>query len=91
MFLMVCSNHLQFFVDFELNLRFLLMDSQLSVWLQNMGETRENEAYEEELIDYEEEDEKAPDSAVKVNGEGAKKYVQYTFAVEVALSIVPTV
>lgn len=79
-----------FLVDFELNLCCLLMDGPLSVWLQNMGETRENEAYEEELIDYEEEDEKAPDSAAKVNGEGAKKYVQCTFAVEVAPSIVPT-
>lgn len=40
-----------------------------------MGETRENE-YEEELLDYEEEEEKAPDSAVaKVNGEGGKKWV----------------
>jgi len=28
-----------------------------------MGELKDNEAYEEELLDYEEEDEKAPDSA----------------------------
>nr|GMD41020.1 DEAD-box ATP-dependent RNA helicase 56 isoform X1 [Ipomoea batatas] len=39
-----------------------------------MGENKENDAYEEELLDYEEEDEKAPDSvAAKVNGESAKK------------------
>ncbi|CAI0416698.1 unnamed protein product [Linum tenue] len=39
-----------------------------------MGETRDNDAYEEELIDYEEDEEKAPDSvAAKVNGEAAKK------------------
>ncbi|KAE8700441.1 DEAD-box ATP-dependent RNA helicase 15 [Hibiscus syriacus] len=39
-----------------------------------MGETRDNDAYEEELLDYEEEEEKAPDSVTaKVNGEGAKK------------------
>ncbi|KAH1244794.1 DEAD-box ATP-dependent RNA helicase 56 [Glycine max] len=38
-----------------------------------MGETKD-EAYEEELLDYEEEDEKAPDSAgAKVNGEATKK------------------
>lgn len=46
---------------------------KLCVWLQNMGETRDNDAYEEELLDYEDEEEKAPDSAAKVNGEGAKK------------------
>jgi len=40
-----------------------------------MGETKE-ETYEEELLDYEEEDEKAPDSVgAKVNGESGKKYV----------------
>ncbi|KAL8501844.1 hypothetical protein ACS0TY_021092 [Phlomoides rotata] len=39
-----------------------------------MTEVKENDAYEEELLDYEEEDEKAPDSiGVKVNGESAKK------------------
>ncbi|KAK4490908.1 hypothetical protein RD792_001625 [Penstemon davidsonii] len=39
-----------------------------------MGDTKENDAYEEELLDYEEEDEKAPDSVnAKVNGESAKK------------------
>lgn len=41
-----------------------------------MGETKENEAYEEELLDYEEEEEKAPDSVgAKVNGESVKKWV----------------
>ncbi|KAK4338581.1 hypothetical protein RND71_043068 [Anisodus tanguticus] len=38
-----------------------------------MGENKENDAYEEELLDYEEDDEKIPDSATKVNGESAKK------------------
>ena len=38
-----------------------------------MGETKD-EGYEEELLDYEEEDDKAPDSvAAKANGEGGKK------------------
>lgn len=41
-----------------------------------MGEVRDNEAYEEELIDYEEEDEKAPDSVnAKPATEAVKKYV----------------
>lgn len=41
-----------------------------------MGDTKENDAYEEELLDYEEEDEKAPDSVnAKVNGEAGKKWV----------------
>ncbi|GFY96932.1 DEAD/DEAH box RNA helicase family protein [Actinidia rufa] len=39
-----------------------------------MDETKENDAYEEELLDYEEEDEKVTDSVnTKVNGESAKK------------------
>lgn len=39
-----------------------------------MGETKENDAYEEELLDYEEEEEKAADSVgAKVNGESVKK------------------
>ncbi|KAL0397103.1 UNVERIFIED_CONTAM: DEAD-box ATP-dependent RNA helicase 15 [Sesamum calycinum] len=39
-----------------------------------MGEVRDNEAYEEELLDYEEEDEKAPDSVNgKAGGESVKK------------------
>ncbi|KAG6739294.1 hypothetical protein POTOM_056886 [Populus tomentosa] len=39
-----------------------------------MGETKDNDAYEEELLDYEEEDDKAPDSVgAKVNGEAVKK------------------
>ncbi|KAK9210942.1 hypothetical protein WN943_000315 [Citrus x changshan-huyou] len=41
--------------------------------LAGMGETRDNE-YEDELLDYEEEDAQAPDSvATKANGEAAKK------------------
>ena len=41
-----------------------------------MGETRDNDAYEEELLDYEEEEEKALDSVTaKVNGEAVKKLV----------------
>lgn len=45
-----------------------------------MGETKENEAYEEELLDYEEEEEKAPDSVgVKVNGESVKKWVHFNY------------
>lgn len=40
-----------------------------------MGETRDNDTYEEELLDYEEEEEKAPDSTAKVNGEAVKKWV----------------
>ncbi|KAI8529459.1 hypothetical protein RHMOL_Rhmol12G0226400 [Rhododendron molle] len=39
-----------------------------------MGEVKDNEAYEEELLDYEEEDEKAPDSVNgKPTGDSAKK------------------
>ncbi|KAF7810489.1 hypothetical protein G2W53_037232 [Senna tora] len=42
---------------------------------KNMGETKD-EGYEEELLDYEEEEEKGPNSVVtKVNGETAKKYI----------------
>lgn len=43
---------------------------------EDMGEVKDNEAYEEELLDYEEEDEKATDSvASKAAGESAKKCV----------------
>nr|XP_027101702.1 DEAD-box ATP-dependent RNA helicase 56-like isoform X2 [Coffea arabica]XP_027101703.1 DEAD-box ATP-dependent RNA helicase 56-like isoform X2 [Coffea arabica] len=39
-----------------------------------MGETKENDADEEELLDNEEDGEKAPDSVIaKVNGESVKK------------------
>lgn len=38
-----------------------------------MGEIKEAEAYEEELIDYEEEDEKAPDSVTSKPGAGSGK------------------
>ncbi|TYH74018.1 hypothetical protein ES332_D05G369100v1 [Gossypium tomentosum] len=40
-----------------------------------MGEIKDNDAYEEELIDYEEEDEKAPDSACTKAADSAKGYV----------------
>ncbi|RWW41380.1 hypothetical protein BHE74_00053162 [Ensete ventricosum] len=43
------------------------------LWFR-MGEARDNDAYEEELLDYEEEEEKAPDSAAaKASGEAVKK------------------
>ncbi|PKI75666.1 hypothetical protein CRG98_003926, partial [Punica granatum] len=58
---------------FTSRLKLLLRSSLLVTGSQNMGETKDNDAYEEELLDYEEEEEKAPDSAAKVNGEGAKK------------------
>ncbi|KAF5726242.1 DEAD-box ATP-dependent RNA helicase 56 isoform X1 [Tripterygium wilfordii] len=55
-------------------LRFRIILIRNLAFVENMGESRENEAYEEELLDYEEEEEKAPDSVgAKVNGEGAKK------------------
>ncbi|KAL0910030.1 hypothetical protein M5K25_020957 [Dendrobium thyrsiflorum] len=39
-----------------------------------MGDARDNDAYEEELLDYEEDEEKAPDSVgMKAGGETAKK------------------
>lgn len=39
-----------------------------------MGDAKDNDAYEEELLDYEEEDQNAPDVvAAKVNGESVKK------------------
>ncbi|KAG6490518.1 hypothetical protein ZIOFF_051816 [Zingiber officinale] len=40
----------------------------------SMGEAKDNDVYEKELLDYEEEEEKAPDSvAAKVSGEAVKK------------------
>ncbi|TYG64136.1 hypothetical protein ES288_D06G084900v1 [Gossypium darwinii] len=38
-----------------------------------MGEIKDSDAYEEELLDYEEEDEKAPDSASIKAADAAKK------------------
>lgn len=38
-----------------------------------MGETKDNDVYDEELVDYEEEDEKVLESETKVNGEAPKK------------------
>ncbi|WRX35240.1 DEAD/DEAH box helicase domain - like 10 [Theobroma cacao] len=50
------------------------ISTSFDYFLRKMGETRDNDAYEEELLDYEEEEEKAPDSVTaKVNGESAKK------------------
>lgn len=40
-----------------------------------MGVIKDNDAYEEELLDYEEEDEKAPDSASTKAADSAKKLV----------------
>lgn len=89
LFLISRSNLPHFLICFELSLLFSdgILDCELSMWLQNMGETRDNDAYEEELLDYEEEEEKAPDSSAKVNGEGAKKYAVLNFEVDIALSI----
>ncbi|TYH52684.1 hypothetical protein ES332_D09G045600v1 [Gossypium tomentosum] len=42
-------------------------------WLIGIGEIKDNDAYEEELLDYEEEDEKAPDSASTKAVDSAKK------------------
>lgn len=39
-----------------------------------MGEVRDNDGYEEELVDYEEEDQNAPNSiSAKPSGDSAKK------------------
>ncbi|KAG8478491.1 hypothetical protein CXB51_028214 [Gossypium anomalum] len=38
-----------------------------------MGEINDNDTYEEELLDYEEEDEKAPDSTSTKAADSAKK------------------
>lgn len=46
-----------------------------------MGDVRDNEAYEEELLDYEEEDEKVLDSGNKVNGDAVKKLVIFFFSI----------
>lgn len=45
-----------------------------SLLMVRMGEAKENEVYEEELLDYEEDDDKVVDSsAAKPSGEVAKK------------------
>ena len=44
-----------------------------------MGETKDNDVYEEELIDYDEEEDKVLDSGAKVNGEAPKKWVLWNF------------
>ncbi|KAL6542539.1 DEAD-box ATP-dependent RNA helicase 15 [Orobanche minor] len=39
-----------------------------------MGDAKENDAYEEKLLDYDEEEENAPESIIaKVNGESFKQ------------------
>lgn len=61
--------------DFGQNLNFfVLVFFLIRIRLQKMGETRDNDVYDEELVDYEEEDDKALDSVgAKVNGEAPKK------------------
>ena len=53
-----------------------------------MGEAKENDVYEEELLDYEEDDDKTVDgSAAKPTGEVAKKYaLSYTSTI-IALTL----
>ncbi|CAN7037594.1 unnamed protein product, partial [Brassica rapa subsp. trilocularis] len=59
-------------IELEISTSTLLIS--LSLWnLKTMGDVRDNEAYEEELLDYEEEDEKVLDSGNKVNGDAVKK------------------
>ena len=56
------------------------LDFYFRILCIRMDETKENDAYEEELLDYEEEDEKVTDSVnAKVNGESAKKSVHIRF------------
>lgn len=44
-----------------------------------MGEVKDNDAYEEELLDYEEEDDKAPDSvSAKAAADSVKKSVPFS-------------
>mgnify|MGYP000856118345 FL=1 len=56
-----------------------------------MGEVRENEAYEEEVLDYEEEDEKAPDSInAKPAGESVKEaifFINFFMDLEIVKSL----
>lgn len=68
----------------SLNLWILFSDEKAISWRSvfdfvygsgfRMGEAKDNDAYEEELIDYEEEEVKAADEvAVKATGDGPKK------------------
>lgn len=48
------------------------------VYVYSMGEVRDNDGYEEELVDYDEEEQNAPNSVSgKPNGESAKKLVSW--------------
>lgn len=47
-----------------------------------MGEVKDNDGYEEELVDYDEEEQNAPNSVSgKPNGESAKKLVSWKFTI----------
>lgn len=53
------------------------------MFCRKMGDARDNDAYEEELLDYEEEEDKAPDSVnAKANGEAAKRFAFFHFLVQ---------
>ncbi|XP_042432695.1 probable protein S-acyltransferase 22 [Zingiber officinale] len=53
-----------------------------------MVEAKDNDVYEEELLDYEEEEEKAPDSvAAKVSGEAVKSYYRKLPGVLIVVAI----
>ena len=53
-------------------------NSNLDVNSGRMGEIRDNDGYEEELVDYDEEEQNAPNSVSgKPNGESAKKLVSF--------------
>lgn len=55
-------------------LGFAVLTVSVPLLLRRMGEAKENDVYEEELLDYEEDDDKTVDgSAAKPTGEVAKK------------------
>lgn len=61
-------------MNLELKIEFFPSRSTLRFFLCSMGEEKENEVYEEELLDYEDEEEKAPNSvSAKGTGEVVKK------------------
>lgn len=48
----------------------------------SMGEVKDNDGYEEELVDYDEEEQNAPNSVSgKPNGESAKKLASWKFTI----------
>ncbi|XP_016668388.2 uncharacterized protein [Gossypium hirsutum] len=65
---------LPYFIVFRL-IKITSAKKKISSFLesQRMGELKDNDAYEEEFLDYEEEDEKAPDSAFTKAADSAKK------------------